>query len=50
MIVTKQPTKTKGFNTNNQKCKTVIYENQERKRKKETGTNEQMNTDILDPL
>ena len=26
--VTKQPTKTKSFNTNNQKCKIVIYENQ----------------------
>ena len=29
MIVTKQPTKTKDFNTNNPKCKIALYENQE---------------------
>ena len=53
--VTKQPTKTRGFNTYNQKCKKVIYKNQKfntnnQKCKKKPGTNEQTNTDILDPL
>ena len=50
--VTKQPTKTKGFNTNNEKCKKVIYGNQtlntnnRRCKKKQVQTN----TDILDSL
>ena len=52
-FVTKQSTKTKRFNANNQKFKRQFMKtenfNTNNQVQKETGTNEQTNTVILDP-